>query len=148
MFNIQDFKNGTILGDKLIILVDDTDEKLSFGFTDSIDKVTYNMKTIEPMLSKSNFEETFKKSTKGITTALVLGRFITILEVKKDKSHMSMTLFDFRISYDAIIKAFDSVLSENILSQIKKIKYEYEDFYNDSFDIFELNTFLEPKNED
>ena len=148
MFNIQDFKNGTTVGNNLFILVDDKDENNSFGFTDSIEKVTYNMKTIEPMLIKSNFYESFEKSTIGIKTTLVLGRFITILEVKKDKSHMSMTLFDFRISYETIDKALKSLVSDSVLTQIKKIKYEYEEFYNDTLDVFELNTFLEPKNED
>ena len=145
MFNIQDFKNGTTLGDNFILLVDDINDKMSFGFTDSIEKVTYNMKTIEPALSRINFKEDFEKSTKGITTAFPLGRFITILEVKKDNSHMSMTLFDFRIGYAVIEEAFKNVISENILNQIKRIKYEYEDLYNDSFDIFELNTFLQPQ---
>ena len=144
MFNIQDFKNATFAGYKLILLVDDTTEDNSFGFTESVEKVTYNLKKINETFKYKDIDNRLENSETGLTTLLPVGRYIAIVELKKDKSKMRMTLIDLNTSYSSIDKGFDGVFSESIKLQFKKMKYEVEDFYDKSLDFVELNTFLEP----
>jgi hypothetical protein len=144
MLNFQDFKNGTTIGDKLIVLVDEVNENYSFGFTDSISKVLYNMKMLGNFLSKGNIEEQLTNSKDGLTTLFPLGRYIAILKMKKDKSAMSMMLFDFRAEYSIIDTNFKDVFSENVITQFKKLKYQMEDLYDDEADCVLIDSKLEP----
>jgi len=146
MFNIQDFKNASLIGYKLKLIIDDTNEDNTFGFTESVEKVTYNLKKINETFKYKDIDNRLENSETGLTTLFPVGRYIAIVELKKDKSKMRMTLIDLKTSYSAIDNAFDGVFSENIKVQFKKMKYEVEDFYNDSLDFVELNTVLEPAN--
>jgi len=144
MLNFQDFKNATTIGDKLIILVDDVNNNYSFGFTDSVSKINYNLETLNDYLQKEDYETLLANSKEGLTTLFPLGRYISILRIKKDKSAMSMFLFDFRAEYSTIDQAFKDVFSENIITQFKKIKYQMEELFDDESDCVLLDTTLEP----
>lgn len=144
MLNYQDFKGATAIGAKLIILVDDVNDNHSFGFTDSIPKVSYNMKMLDKSLRNANLEERLANSKDGLTTLFPLGRYIVILKLKKDRSAMSMFLFDFRAEYSAINKNFKGVFSENIITQFKSIKYQMEELCQNEDDCAVLDTSLEP----
>ncbi len=144
MFNIQDFKNAVTIGEKIIFLVDDKNEDNSFGFTDSKEKIIHNFSILEKIVKNFDSKKFIMNSEKGTKTVFPLGRYITILEVNSDQSKMRLFLIDFHIDYSEIDKFFDEVHSDNFRTQIKKVKYEIEDVYEDSFDVFEFNTFLEP----
>jgi hypothetical protein len=147
MLNFQDFKNATTIGDKLIVLVDDVNENYSFGFTDSISKVSYNLKMLDSFLREANLDKLLANSKDGLTTLFPLGRYINILKMKKDKSAMSMMLFDFRAEYSTIDTNFKDVFSENVITQFKKLKYQMEELYEDEADCVILDTTLEPPTE-
>src|SRR6056297_1350877 len=100
MFNVQDFKNATIAGNQLIMLIDDANENFSFGLTDSKEKI------LNEIIKSANLDEQLKKSKNGLTTLFPLGRYIVVLEVSKDKSKMNMMFFDFRVEYSNIDKMF------------------------------------------
>lgn len=144
MLNFQDFKNAIAIGNQLIILVDDINADSSFGFTDSVCKVSYNIKMLESFLHKVNLEERLANSKEGLTTLFPLGRYIVILKLKKDKSAMSMFLFDFRADYSVINKNFEGVFSNNVITQFKSIKYQMEELYQNEDDCVMLNSSLEP----
>lgn len=131
----------------MIVLVDDVNESHSFGFTDSLSKVTYNMKMLDGFLNQVNIGELLANSKDGLTTLFPLGRYINILKMKKDKSAMSMMLLDFRIEYSTIDTNFNDLFSENVVMQFKKLKYEMEDLYEDEADCVILSTTLEPPQE-
>lgn len=147
MFNIQDFKNATVAGNQLIMLVDDVNETYSFGFTDSKSKVLHNMRMIENILKTANTEKALANSKNGLTTLFPLGRYIAILQMSKDKSAMSMTFFDYYIDYPSIDKAFKGLYSDNFINHFKNIKYQMEEQPDQWSDRVVLNTFLEPTEE-
>lgn len=145
MLNLQDFKNATIIGDKIILLVDDVNNTHSFGFTDSIEKVTYNLDLLKDYLNKDELDKSIAKSKDGLTSLFPLGRYITILKVKKDKSKMSMYLFDFRnVDYQTIDQVFKDSFSENVITQFKSIKYQMEELFDDDVDCVLIDPTLEP----
>jgi len=147
MINCQDFKNANAIGTQLIVLVDDVNDNQSFGFTDSIPKVSCTMKMLNKFLRNANLEERLANSKDGLTTLFPLGRYIVILKLKKDRSAMSMFLFDFRAEYSAINKNFKGVFSENVITQFKSIKYQMEELYQEEDDCVILDTSLEPPKE-
>jgi hypothetical protein len=143
MNNLQKFKNGLLIGDTVVCLVDDINDQLTFGFTDSIKKIKYNLTLLEKVFEKIEYEESLKRSKQGLTTLFPFGRYIVILMISKNKLHMKMFFFDFRIDYKLINESFN-LFSENIKLQFKKIKYYMEEFFNESFDKVVLSTSLEP----
>jgi hypothetical protein len=147
MFNVQDFKNATIAGNNLILLIDDANDSFSFGFTDTKTKVLYNLKILENIIKSANLDDQLEKSKKGLTTLFPLGRYIVILEISKDKSKMTMTFFDFRVEYSKVDKMFKGLFSDNLIAQFKNIKYQMEDYFNDSLDKILLDLNLEPPEE-
>ncbi len=147
MFNVQEFKNASIIGDKLIILIDDANESFSFGYTDNKNKVLYNLKILDNFLKHANLDEQLEKSKNGLTTLFPIGRYIAILQVSKDKSKMSMTLFDFRVEYSRIDEMFNGLYSSNLITQFKNIKYQMEEIFDDSLDKVILDLNLEPTEE-
>ena len=86
MFNIQDFKNASLIGYKLTLLIDDTNEDNTFGFTESVEKVTYNLKKINETFKYKDIDNRLENSETGLTTLFPVGRYIAIVELKKDKS--------------------------------------------------------------
>ena len=79
MFNIQDFKNATVAGNRLIMLIDDVNEDSSYGSTDSKSKVLYNLRMIENILKNGGVTKALANSKNGLTTLFPLGKYITIL---------------------------------------------------------------------
>lgn len=145
MFNIQDFKNATIIaGNQVIMLIDDANENFSFGLTDSKEKVLYNLKILDEIIKSANLDEQLKKSKNGMTTLFPLGRYIVVLEVSKDKSKMNMMFFDFRVEYSNIDKMFKGMYSDNLIGQFKNIKYQMEDYFEEKLDNVVLDLNFEP----
>jgi hypothetical protein len=146
MLNFQNFKNATTIGCKLIFLVDEVKNNY-FGFTDSISKVSYNMKMLDRFLLITNFNDrlaNLNKELTGLTTIFPLGRYITVLQLNKDKSAMSMWLCDFRAAYSIIDTNYEDVISHNVIKQIQSLKYQMEELYEDGHDYILLDTVLEP----
>ena len=144
MFNIQDFKNTTSFGENLILLVDNLYENNLVGYTNSISKVTYNLTKLDKLINLEKLETLINDSEKGIVTLFYAGKYIVILESNKDKSKMEMSFISFTIDYSEVERILTNDFSENMKLQFKKAKYEIEEYYTDSFDFVELNTFLEP----
>ena len=144
MLSVQDFKNSITVGQKLIMLVDDVNDGFYYGHTDSIKKVSYNLSVIKDFIKKDIFKDKLTKMKDVITIIFPFGRYIVILEVKKNKTEMSMMFLDFRHPYEIINEMFKGVVSENILLNLKRIKYEIEDNYNEKYDIVIIDNKLEP----
>jgi hypothetical protein len=142
MVNYIEFKNGILIGDSIICLVDDVNEENTFGFTDNPEKIEFNIKLISSIFDIEKFEKHLSNSKQGLTTLFPLGRYIVILIVSKDKKTMKQFFLDFRIEYQDIDKYF-VMFSNNVKNQFKSIKYYVEDFFSDDFDIVFLSTELE-----
>jgi len=81
--------------EKIIFLVDKLDKNSTFGFTEDLDKIEYNLNLIGTDF-KENLEIAMSLNDNGITKVIDLGMFISILELKKDKSEQRMCFFDIR----------------------------------------------------
>ncbi len=144
MFNIQEFKNATIVGSQLVMLVDDVNESLSYGFTDSVKKVTYNLSLIEHILRVGKTDEALAKSKNGLTTLLPLGRYITVLQMSKDKKTMRMIFLDYMIDYHGIDLAFNNLFSKELINSFKNIKYQMEEHQDQWIDNVLIDPIFEP----
>lgn len=144
MINFQEFKNGMSIGETLIFLTDDLNESLSFGYTENINKVKYNMTLLKKVFIDTNHDDALAKSKNGLTTLFPLGRYIVILLINKEKTEMKMFFLDFRVEYSLVDKGFAGIFSDNIKLQFKKIKYYMEESFNEDFDNVVLNASLEP----
>lgn len=147
MSNFQKFKNSISKGNKLILHIDESNDSFSFGYTDSIRNVTYNMKMLEGYQNSAKIENYLKKNDDKIATLFPLGRYIVILEMFCNKTNMKMWFIDFRTEYSAINTNFKDVFSEKIITKFKDIKYEMEEIYTDDNDCILLKTVLEPLKE-
>lgn len=145
MLNLQDFKNASITEEKIILLVDDVNNSHSYGFTKSLEKVTYNLDLLKDYLDKDELDRSLAKSKEGLTSLFPIGRYISILKIKNDKSIMMMYFFDFRkIAYQAVDHVFKDTFSENVITQFKSIKYHMEEIFNDDMDCVLIDSTLEP----
>lgn len=144
MINLQEFKNGMSIGENLIFLADDINDSLSFGYTENIEKVKYNMALLKKVFTDTNHDDALAKSKNGLTTLFPLGRYIVILLINKEKTEMKMFFLDFRIEYSVADKGFAGIFSNNIKLQFKKIKYYMEESFNEDFDNIALDASLEP----
>ena len=86
------------LADKLTFLVDDINESRTLGLTTDFDKIEYNLKLIDESFRQDleiglNFSET------GITDVVDLGRYIAVIEIKKDQSTGKMHFFDTTVNF-------------------------------------------------
>ena len=92
--------------------VDNISEKSNWGRTIDLEKIDYNFK-----LPGNDFKietEIYKAlSEKGLTRVMPIGRFITIIGVRKDEKDASTTFFDFDIPADK--KCSKKFYSTNIL---------------------------------
>ena len=147
MLSVQDFKNATTIGLQTIMLVDDVNDNFFFGYTKSIKKVSYNLALLNNYIKKEYLNTQLSNTNTGLTILFPLGRYITILKIKKDESEMSMMFLDFTIDDNNIDMAFKDDMSDNFISHFKHIKHEMEEHYEDSWDTVILDTKLEPPND-
>jgi len=125
------------LTDKYRLLVDDISDNETFGTATDIDKIRYNIR----MLGDSfNMDLTIKNmfTKEGITGVFPLGRFITILQMKKDETEGRMTFFDFDNDIPFIRPFISSIFSENVFKQWTEIHDLLQSEFSDEDDLFVL----------
>lgn len=125
--------------EKYRLLVDDMSQNRNFGYTNDLDKVRYNRNLINESFNQDiSIKNLF--STGGVTAALALGRFITIVSINKEETQARMTMFDFNtdMSEDELRHTFSLTLSENVVDSCMKIHKELRSDFLEEDDIFEL----------
>ena len=128
------FKKTLLNENSIICLVDEKNSTSTFGYTESKKKVMFNIKMLEGVLNKLEFDELLSNSKAGLTTLFPIGQYIVILKMRKDKTEMQLFFFDFRVKYSDIANVFDSIFSNTINTEFKNIKSEMDDYFNESLD--------------
>jgi hypothetical protein len=81
------------ISEKLTFLVDEMNDHKTFGVTDDWDKFEYNLNLIGNDF-KQDLEIGLSFSEKSIADVIDLGRYIAVVELKKDNSKGLMNFFD------------------------------------------------------
>ena len=81
------------ISEKFTFLVDDINENKTFGITTDFDKIEYNLKLIGKDFNQ-DLEIGINFMEKGITAVIDVGRYISVVGIKKDKSEGKIYFFD------------------------------------------------------
>jgi len=109
------------IAEKLTFLVDDINETKTFGVTEDWDKFEYNLNLIGNDF-KQDLEIGLSFLEKGITEIIDLGRYIAVVELKKDKTKGRITFFDTTVSftrtevYNQIKSLFKESIADNFIN--------------------------------
>ena len=108
------------LAEKLTLLADELNESRAFGSTTDFDKIKYNLKLMGEDFTQ-DLEIGISFSEIGITEVIDLGKYIAIVEIKKDKTLAVMWFFDAlfnfkRDEYFNLIKSqFNKTIAEKFI---------------------------------
>jgi hypothetical protein len=100
------------ISEKLTFLVDEMNDHKTFGITEDWDKIEYNLNLMGKDF-KQDLEIGLNFIEKGITEVIDLGRYIAIVEIKKDKSKREISFFDTTIDLSR----------EELYNKIKTMRY-------------------------
>ena len=124
---------------KFKLLVDESIDFGKVGFTTDLDKIEYNLELISKEFKESvDLHNLF--TDKGITAIFPVGKYITILELKKDKTKGIMALCDFK-RFENISETrniLEKEYSENIIKEWFKVYYILTSEFSEDEDLFEL----------
>ncbi len=125
--------------DKYRLLVDDISDNKTFGTTDDIHKVRYNRRLFGENFNM-DIDIRLPLTDEGLTYVFPVGRFITILRLKKDESEGSMYFFDFNTFNDksVIQSTLQKDFSERLLKEWFNIYDQLCSGFSDEEDVFEL----------
>ena len=125
------------LTDKYRLLVDDISDNETFGTATDINKIKYNIKLLG---DNFNMDLTIKNmfTKEGITGVFPIGRFIAILQLKKDETEGRMTFFDFDIDITLVKPIISAMYSENVVKEWTKVQDLLLLELSDEDDLFEL----------
>ncbi|NCQ11973.1 MAG: hypothetical protein GW809_07515 [Bacteroidetes bacterium] len=103
------------LSNKLTFLVDDLNETRTVGIATDLDKIEYNLKLIGDDFNQ-DLEIGINFLEKGITDVVDLGRFISVVAIKKDRTKGKMYFFDSNINFsrEELIEQMEMLFDENI----------------------------------
>ena len=119
----------------IIQIVDDINSDQTFGYTKNLFNVNINLDVLTKNQLFKDYEKMVQNSTEGLTTLFPIGRFIVILRSSKNKKEREMIFLDFRADYTTIDKA-SIVFSDNIVSAIKKIKFDWVEKFTPDMENF------------
>lgn len=125
--------------DKFRLLVDESIDFGKVGFTIDLNKIEYNLELIgNEFKERVDLHNLF--TDKGITSVFPIGKYICVLELKKDKTKGVFSLFDFK-RFNDISEArniLENEYSENIIKEWFKVYYILISEFSESEDLFEL----------
>ena len=125
------------LTEKYRLLVDDMSDNETFGTATDINKIRYNIKLLGDNFDMDlTIKNMFTKE--GITGVFPIGRFITILQLKKDETEGRMTFFDFDIDITLVKPIISAMYSENVVKEWTKVQDLLLLELSDEDDLFEL----------
>ncbi|TRX29914.1 hypothetical protein FNW52_20440 [Flavobacterium sp. ZT3R18] len=127
------------ISEKLTFLVDEMNDHKTFGVTDDWDKFEYNLNLIGKDF-KQDLEIGLSFLEKGITEVIDLGRYIAVVELKKDKSKGEINFFDTTIdlSREELYNRINIRYSKNIAEIFINIYDLMRSGSSPSFDNVEL----------
>ncbi|SOU86793.1 hypothetical protein [Tenacibaculum dicentrarchi] len=101
------------LAEKLTFLVDELNESRTVGIATDFDKIEYNLKLIGDDFNQ-DLEIGINFLEKGITDVVDLGRYISVIAIKKDKTEGKMYFFDTTIAFsrNEIVEQIGQLFSE------------------------------------
>ena len=134
MKNLNLVDNSLWSNGNAVFFVDDLNNTHSFGYTNSEEKIHYNLSLFGNLFNIDRFEKSLSHSYKGLTILFPITRYIVILKIKKDKSKMEMMFFDFRADYSTVDKGLKDIFSDKLITEFKRIKYYREEEYDLSND--------------
>lgn len=122
--------------EKYTFLVDDMDKNSMCGVTTDIEKVSYNLRLLGTDFNLNREIQT-ALSDKGISFVYPIGRFVTIIKIRKDEKEGNMMFCDFEAgeSIDSIRDMIKKSFSENIFNkwvELQDIMLEEKDFIVDN----------------
>ena len=132
------------IAEKLTFLVDELSEPRTLGVTTDLDKIEYNLKLMGEDFNQ-DLEIGMNFLEKGITDVIDLGRYIAVVEIKKDKTEGRIHFFDStaNVTREEMIMQLDLLFTKNI---VKKFIVIYDLMMSESspnFDNVELLVPLE-----
>src|SRR5687768_16622896 len=83
-------------------LVDDISDNGQWGATTDISKIKYNLKLLEVDFNL-DMQINLPLSTKGISGVVPIGRFITVIKMRKDETEGGMFFHGHNIDLDKVI---------------------------------------------
>jgi len=134
MTNLEFLNVGNLKNQPVTFLVDDLNNDNSLGYTNSREKIIFNIHLLGKLIANENLEERLARSKKGLTFLFPLERYIVYLKLKKDLQKMEMIFFDFRVDYSAVDKGFEDIFSDKFVTEFKRIKYYREEEYDPATD--------------
>lgn len=101
--------------EKLTFLVDDLNETRTVGIATDLDKIEYNLKLIGDDFNQ-DLEIGINFLEKGITDVVDLGRYISVVAIKKDQTEGKMYFFDSTVDFsrDELIEQMEMLFNESI----------------------------------
>lgn len=127
------------ISSKYRLLVDDINDYGTFAITTDIEKVLYNRRVLGSELS-IHLETYTALSSKGMTTALPLGRFITIWEISKDEKMQRITFVDYdtNVPFREVSKQHGGGFSDALYDSFEQIQAKMKADFRESDDQIEL----------
>tara|TARA_R110002050_G_C8626208_1_gene487943 strand:+ start:52 stop:501 length:450 start_codon:yes stop_codon:yes gene_type:complete len=136
----SEFKEKSATTGKYRLFVDKISDEKNFGTTTSYDKIMYNLKLL-PEEAQFDIESKLPLFNIGTTIIRPMGRFITVISLKKDERNGSMTFYDFDV--DAERMGLKQLLLQIHTQKIVTDFFQVSDFLLENFtqedDLFELS---------
>ena len=132
------------ISDKLTFLVDELTENRTFGVTNNLDKIEYNLKLMGEDFNQ-DIEIGLNFLEKGITEVIDLGRYIAVVGIKKDKTEGRIHFFDSNADFtrEELIEQIELLFTENIAEKFINIYDIMVSESSQNFDNVELLVPLE-----
>ena len=127
------------IAEKLTFLVDDLNETRTVGIATDLDKIEYNLKLIGDDFNQ-DLEIGINFLEKGITDVVDLGRYISVVAIKKDQTEGKMYFFDSTVDFsrDELIEQMEMLFNESIANKFISIYDLMVSESSPSFDNVEL----------
>jgi hypothetical protein len=131
--------NQPPIAQKFTLLVDDITESGNWGMATDVDKIKYNREVIGKDID-IDIEIRQSLAETGTTSVFSFGRFIVVLEIRKDSKKGRMSFFDFQVdlTIDEIKKSLVPVYSETIINAWFKSFYVLKENFSEINDLAEI----------
>jgi hypothetical protein len=125
------------LNDKYQLLVEEISVSGDWGMTTDIDMINYNLKLLEVEFGMS-IQKDLPTSTKGISGVVPIGKFITIIQIKKDDSDARMAFYDFSVELEKVFEPLKETFSENVVTRWMELYHSMKTNFSEAEDRVEL----------
>ena len=125
------------LNDKYQLLVEEISVSGDWGMTTDIDMINYNLKLLEVEFGMS-IQKDLPTSTKGISGVVPIGKFITIIQIKKGESEARMLFYDFNVDLEKVFERLNKTFSENVVTKWMELYHSMRLNFSEAGDRVEL----------